>query len=141
MSNLSVAFIRASILYLFLGITIGVIMAFPGGHSWLNNVALGNPTTAHAHALLLGFMMMMVAGVGYHIFPRFTGNPVRRPWMAWGHFWASQVGTTGMVTGFLCYGLVPWLLPVAAVSQVIGLTLFGLNMWQVVRPLRRLMPM
>ncbi len=140
MSNLSVAFIRGSISYLLVGISFGLIMAFPGGFSWLSALGAGQPTTAHAHAMLLGFMMMMVTGVAYHIFPRFTGNPVARPWTAWANFWACQVGTAGMVLGFLFRGALPWLLPVGGVTQFIGLLLFAHNMWQVVRPLRRLMP-
>lgn len=139
MSNLSVSFLRASIIYLFVGITLGVIMAFPGGYSWLSSLALGSsPSIAHAHALLPGFLLMMVAGVAYHIFPRFTGNPIRHPWMAWGHFWGVQIGTAGMVLGFLTRGVLPWLLPIGAIAQTVGLLLFGLTLWPVIRPLQRL---
>lgn len=140
MSNLSVAFIRASIAYLVVGILLGVIMAFPGGLGWLAGHGAGSPSVAHAHALLLGFMLMMVSGVAYHIFPRFTGNPLRYPPLSWVNFWLCQAGTAGMVLGFLCRGILPWLLPVAAVTQVIGLLCFAYNMWTVVKPMKRLMP-
>jgi len=140
MSRLSVAFIRTSIAYLLLGVALGAIMAFPGGFSWLWALGQGQPTIAHAHSNLLGFMLMMVSGVAYHIFPRFTGNPLRWPWLAWANFWGCQIGTAGMVTGFLVRGLVPWLLPAAALTQTFGLICFGINIWQVVRPLNRLMP-
>lgn len=72
MSLLSVAFVRASILYLFTGILLGLIMAFPSGYAWLSGLALGNPSFAHAH--VPGFMLIMVSGVAYHIFPLFTGQ-------------------------------------------------------------------
>lgn len=140
MSNLSVGFIRASVTYLLLGITFGAIMAFPGGFGWLSAIGLGNPLLAHVHANLLGFMVMMVIGVAYHIFPRFTGNPVKRMWMAWANFWGCQVGTAGMVLGFFFQGIVPWLLPAAALVEVFGLVCFVLNMYQVVRPLKPLKP-
>jgi len=139
MSRLSVGFIRASLLYLLFGIALGLTMALPGGYSWLATNLMGQPDIAHAHANLLGFMVMMVMGVAYHIFPRFSGNPVKRPWMAWANFWLTQVGTAGLVTGFLVRGLLPWLVPTAAFVQFTGLTLFVVIMWQVVKPLNRLM--
>lgn len=138
MSHLSVAFIRSSMIYLLVGITLGAIMAFPGGFALLSAMGRGNPTIAHAHVQLLGFLVMMVAGVAYHIFPRFTGNPLLHPNVAWAHFWFSQIGTAGMVLGFLFRGPTPWLLPVAAVVNVAGLCCFCYNMLQVVRPLQRL---
>ena len=104
------------------------------------NVAMGQPSIAHAHANLLGFMVMMVMGVAYHIFPRFTGNPIKRPWMATANFWLVQVGTAGMVLGFLVRGLVPWLVPAAAVLQTAGMVCFVVNMLQVVAPVKKLMP-
>ena len=138
MSKLSVGFIRASLIYLLVGITIGVTMAIPGGYSWLSAVAMGQPNIAHAHANLLGFMLMMVMGVAYHIFPRFTGNPIRKAWMAWTNFWCTQIGTGFMVLGFLVRGLAPWLVPLGAVVQATGLILFVIIMLQIVRPVQRL---
>jgi cbb3-type cytochrome oxidase subunit 1 len=140
MSKLSVGFVRASLIYLLVGVSLGLTMAIPGGFSWLATVGMGQPSIAHAHSNLLGFMLMMVMGVAYHIFPRFTGNPIRRPWMSWANFWCTQVGTAGMVLGFLVRGLVPWLVPVAAVVQTTGLVLFVVVMLQVVRPVQRLQP-
>ena len=140
MSNLSVGFIRASVVYLLVGITFGLIMAIPGGFAWLAEAGRGQPTTAHAHSNLLGFMLMMIMGVAYHIFPRFSGYPVRRMWMAWANFWCCQIGTAGMVTAFLVRGLVPWLLPIAATVQVAGVICFALNMFDTVRPVKKLMP-
>jgi cbb3-type cytochrome oxidase subunit 1 len=140
MSNLSVGFIRTSVVYLLVGVLIGLTMALPGGYSWLESAGMGQPNIAHAHSNLLGFMLMMIMGVAYHIFPRFSGNPIKRMWMAWANFWCSQVGTALMVTGFLVRGLVPWLMPTGAVINVIGITCFALNMLQVVRPVERLTP-
>ena len=138
MSNISVGFIRASLVYLLVGITIGLIMALPGGYAWLTAVALGTPSIAHAHALLPGFMLMMVMGTAYHIFPRFTGNPIKSQRLVWINFWACQIGVAGMVSGFLFRGLVPWLMPTGAIIQTVGMALFAFNMLQVVKPLKRL---
>ncbi|MDF2626917.1 MAG: cytochrome c oxidase subunit [Symbiobacteriaceae bacterium] len=140
MSNLSVGFIRTSVVYLLIGISFGLTMAIPGGLSWLMEVGRGQPTTAHAHANLLGFMLMMVMGVAYHIFPRFSGHPIRRMWMAWANFWSCQVGTALMVLGLLFRGIVPVMLPIGASVQVLGIVFFAINMFQVVRPVKKLMP-
>ncbi|HYF92655.1 MAG TPA: hypothetical protein VD969_10410 [Symbiobacteriaceae bacterium] len=138
MSNLSVGFIRTSVVYLLIGITFGLIMAIPGGYAWMAEVLRGQPTIAHAHSNLLGFTLMMIMGVAYHIFPRFSGNPVRRMWMAWANFWFCQAGTALLVTGFLVRGLAPWIVPTGATLQVIGLAFFAINMFDVVRPVQKL---
>ncbi|HYF77393.1 MAG TPA: hypothetical protein VD973_09695 [Symbiobacteriaceae bacterium] len=140
MSNLTVGFIRTSVVYLLIGISIGLTMAIPGGYALLAEAGRGQPTIAHAHSNLLGFMLMMVMGVAYHIFPRFSGHPIRRMWMAWANFWCCQVGTALMVTGFLVRGLLPWVVPIGASVQVAGLIFFAINMFQVVRPVKKLMP-
>jgi len=140
MSNLSVGFIRTSVIYLLIGISFGLTMAIPGGYAWLAEAGRGQPTIAHAHSNLLGFMLMMVMGVAYHIFPRFSGYPIRRMWMAWANFWFCQVGTATMITAFLIRGLVPWLLPIGASVQVVGLIFFAINIFDTVRPVKKLMP-
>lgn len=140
MSNVSVAFIRASVIYLLVGVSFGLIMAFPGGISWLMEIGNGQPNVAHAHTNLLGFLVMMVMGVAYHIFPRFTGNPVRPVWLPWANFWCSQVGTAGMVLGFLFRGVMPWLVPAAATVNAVAITCFAVAMLRVVKPVKRLMP-
>jgi cbb3-type cytochrome oxidase subunit 1 len=33
---------------------------------------------SHIHMLLLGFVTMMIYGVGYHVVLRFTGSPLHR---------------------------------------------------------------
>jgi hypothetical protein len=136
MSTLSVGFIRSSIVYLLVGVTFGLIMAFPGGYSWLNNIGLGNANLAHAHSNLLGFMLLMVMGVAYHIFPRFTGNPLKYPQVAWVNFWGCVTGAGGMVLGFLFRGTLPWLLPLGGMAEVVGIACFAFNIFQVVKPLK-----
>jgi hypothetical protein len=66
---------------------------------------------AHVHFNLLGFMAMMIYGVGYFILPRFNGRTLR--WPSWVpiHFFLANIGLIGMVatvperpsTGFLLF--------------------------------------
>jgi hybrid cluster-associated redox disulfide protein len=52
---------------------------------------------AHVHFNLLGFMSMMIYGVGYFILPRFNGRTLR--WPSWVpiHFFLANIGLIGMV--------------------------------------------
>ena len=61
-------FIRASLIWLALGNTLGLCMA--AHPAWI----IYRP--AHVHMNLVGFVTMMIFGVGYHVVPRFTGNPL-----------------------------------------------------------------
>ena len=60
------AFIKAALVWLGLGVTLGVVMAV--------SPAAAVYRTAHLHMNLLGFVSMMIYGVAYHVIPRFTGN-------------------------------------------------------------------
>jgi hybrid cluster-associated redox disulfide protein len=64
------------------------------------------------HFNLLGFMAMMIYGVGYFVLPRFNARELRWPLLVPLHFWASNVGLVGLVatypempsTGFAAFG-------------------------------------
>jgi cbb3-type cytochrome oxidase subunit 1 len=81
---------------------------------------------AHSHLNLLGFVAMMIYGVGYHALPRFAGVPLRRARLAlvqvvvaivalvgmvmsWGLLWPSGVfalwGTLQLVASVLFVGI------------------------------------
>ncbi len=85
------AFIKASVVWLALGVLVGIAMAV---HPvWTVYRA------AHMHMMLLGFVTMMIYGVAYHVLPRFTGNPLRNRGAAGAHWWASNIGLALMVVG------------------------------------------
>ena len=103
MDRYTKAFVVASLVYFFLASLMGVWMgaAVPAG--WVQ--------FAHVHFNLLGFMSMMIYGVGYFILPRFNGRLLR--WPSWVplHFYAANIGLIGMVataperpsTGFVLF--------------------------------------
>lgn len=86
------AFVKASLAWLALAVTLGVAMA---AHPvWV----VYRP--AHLHMALLGFVTMMIYGVAYHVIPRFTGFALhsrRAPGVQW---WLSNVGLALLATGF-----------------------------------------
>lgn len=82
-------FILMSIAYLAVASVMGVgMMLVPEMHAY---------RFAHSHFMLLGWVSMMIYGVGYHILPRFAGKLLKRPWVAELQFWAANIGLVGMV--------------------------------------------
>jgi cbb3-type cytochrome oxidase subunit 1 len=86
------AFLKASLAWLGLGVTLGVAMA--AHPAWAVYRA------AHMHMNLLGFVTMMIYGVAYHVIPRFTGHALYSRRLAGWHWWASNAGLALMATGF-----------------------------------------
>src|SRR5581483_6555590 len=84
-------FIKSSLAWLAVGVTLGICMAIEPG--------LTIYAPAHMHINLLGFVTMMIYGVAYHVLPRFTGHPLwSRRLPAW-HWFASNIGLAAMVAG------------------------------------------
>ncbi len=79
-------FAWASLIYLLIGSTMGVIMLF-------NSLPI---TPSHAHVLLLGFVSMMIFGVGYHLLPVFAGTDLYSPRLAEIQFWLQNIGIVGL---------------------------------------------
>jgi cbb3-type cytochrome oxidase subunit 1 len=86
------AFVRSAVVWLALGVTLGLAMAL--------HPPLLVYRTVHLHMNLLGFMSMMVFGVGYHIFPRFAGVPLHDPRLAVFHWWVANAGLVLLSAGF-----------------------------------------
>jgi cbb3-type cytochrome oxidase subunit 1 len=86
------AFLKASLAWLALGVTLGVAMAV---HPVWTVYRL-----SHVHMLLLGFVTMMIYGVAYHVIPRFTGHALHSRRAAGWHWWLSNAGLALMATGF-----------------------------------------
>lgn len=87
------AFIRASLAWFAGGILFGIAMAFYP--PWL----VYRP--AHAHMNVVGFLTMMVFGVGYQLLPRLFGHPLYSRRLAVAHWWAANIGLAGMAVGFI----------------------------------------
>ena len=85
-------FIRASLIWFLLGITLGLAIAVHP--AWV----VYRP--AHAHMTLVGFVVMMIFGVGYQMLPRLFGHPIHDRRLAVAHIWLANVGLAVFVTGF-----------------------------------------
>jgi len=120
------AFIKSSLVWLALGVLAGLAMAArPEWVSW---------RPVHAHLSVLGFLVMSLYGVAYHVIPRFTGHLLYSPRLAGWHFWLSNVGLAVMAVAF---ALVPltgrtWsgLLTVGGMLSAAGAFAFIVNLWR-----------
>ncbi len=89
MDRYTKGFVVASLVYFLLAAVLGTWMGSAATAGWVR--------FAHVHFNLLGFMCMMIYGVGYFILPRFNGRTLRWPSLVPLHFWAANVGLIGMV--------------------------------------------
>ena len=122
-------FIAAALAYALLGGLLGLAwLACPGE---LPALAL----RAHAHLMLVGFVAMMIFGVGLHVLPRFTGRALFSERLADAQFALANLGLLAMVAGWLAG---------ARVAAVTGgallwtaFALFAINVVATVRPWAR----
>jgi len=122
------AFLKSSLAWLGLGVTLGVGMAMQP--LWI----IYRP--AHLHLNLLGFVTMMIYGVAYHVVPRFTGHPLHARRLAGWHWWISNVGLASMVVGFLLRPHAPGaggpLLAVGGTLSALGAYAVIYNVWRTI---------
>jgi len=133
MDRIIVWYLRMSVVYFVLGALFGVAMILWPGES-------GYYVTAHAHLNLLGFMSMMIYGVGYHILPRFSGRNVYSPFFVRVQFWFANAGLLGMAVSWsfvirdsLSFLFDP-LLIISAFFSLIAVVLFAVNVLKTIKP-------
>ena len=90
-------FVIASLIYLFLGSSLGVAMVSIHGE-WGGLEYYLIPS--HTHLNLLGWVSMMIFGVAYHVIPRFSGRQIYSRKLGWAHFVLAQFGLVGMAVFF-----------------------------------------
>ena len=126
MDKYAKAFVRASLIYLGIGTLMGGWMVLSPGFRF----AL---TRVHVHILLLGFMAMMIYGVGYHILPRFMGRPVYSHRLGNIQVWLANITLIGLSTSWILEasqsGTWHSLAILFGMGQVISVFLFILNLW------------
>jgi cbb3-type cytochrome oxidase subunit 1 len=120
------SFVRSSLAWLVVGVTLGLGMAIAP--------RLAVYRAAHIHVLLIGFVVGMIFGVGYHVFPRFAGRPLHRPRLVLLHCWLANLGLAAMgVALVLRAGGVAWsphLLAAGGTGVALGAYLFAWNIWK-----------
>jgi heme/copper-type cytochrome/quinol oxidase subunit 1 len=138
MTSLVRRFLKTGICFLLLGLLLG------GWMMLRRELAASSPSaylvSAHTHAILVGFVMMMILGVALWMFPRpAKGDTQYRPAMAEAAYWLLAAGTLARVLGELARTRsdAPWLrwaVVGSGAAQIVGLLLFLHTIWSRIRP-------
>jgi hypothetical protein len=123
MNTLSIRCIKAAFGSLALGIGLGAWFALDRAQgAWLRPL--------HAELNLWGWATLLFYGMAYHMLPRFTGRPLRRPRLATAQSWLAIGGVALVAVGWVgVVRAVPEaqsLLVGGALVQVVAATLFAL---------------
>lgn len=126
MDRYVIGFLRASLLWLGAGVTLGVAMAVHP--AWVIY------RTAHLHMLLLGFVVMMISGVAYHVMPRFTASALYSPRLALAHLFVANIGLPLLAGGFIVrFHVTAIAIPMLATGGILsacGAFMLGWNLWR-----------
>ena len=96
-------------------------------------------TSAHTHAILVGFVMMMILGVALWMFPRPAKEDTQfDPRLAEAAYWCVTLGTAVRVLGELLRpgsvaAWLRWTVVLGGAAQAVGLALFFWTMWTRIR--------
>lgn len=129
MSRLSVWFVRASLLYLLLGLFFGALLLAQKGIPFYTPV--WNLFPLHMEFLLIGWLMQLAMGVSFWIVPRFSSGSSRGPV---GLVWVSFVLLNA---GILITVLQFWLPKAVLAGRILeiaaGLS-FVVGIWRRIKP-------
>lgn len=78
-----------SIIYLGIAAVLGIVM--------LGNQNVMAMKFVHSHLNMLGWVSMMIYGVGYHILPRFMGRPLYSNKMGEAQFYLANISLVAML--------------------------------------------
>lgn len=106
-SRAGIVWLKLSVVYLIVGIGIGIAMGVS------QNFTL---RPVHAHVNLLGWTTMALAGLIYSVFPKAGTSRLARV-----HFWLMNLALPVMMTalGFVLFGQTA-VVPVLGVAEVVG---------------------
>ena len=124
-------YLRMSLVYFIAGAIIGFsILLWPS--------EAGYYISTHVHLNLLGFMSMMIYGVGYHILPKFSGQHIYSPMIMKVQFWLSNIGLIGMAISWPFVsrgseGTAETILIITAAMSLLAVVLFAFNILKTVK--------
>src|SRR4051812_27035349 len=93
-------YLKTGIVFLMVGLALGVWMTVQ--RELLQRVPAPHIVSAHTHAILVGFVMMMILGVALWLFPRPAKEDTRyAPRHAEAAYWLLATGTATRIIGEL----------------------------------------
>lgn len=132
MPRLSVYFIRASLIYLLLGLTVGGVLLVNKGTMFMPMVWAFLPV--HIEFSFTGWMVQLALGVAFWILPRFSTHPIRgNERLSWISFFFLNAGIWLVILQSLAGS--NWLTFTGRVFEVFAVVLFVIGNWKRVKPL------
>jgi cbb3-type cytochrome oxidase subunit 1 len=137
MSPLVRRFLKTAIGFLIFGIGLGVYMLIR--RELLDAWASPWWISAHTHAILVGFVILMIFGVALWMFPRpAKDEPQFDPRFAEAAYWLITLGTAARVICELARAhtaaaAVRWIVVLGGCAQALGMALFFWAMWGRIR--------
>lgn len=131
-------FIKTGVGFLFLGLVLGLWMLVRRElfGVWPNPYLV----SAHAHVVLVGFVVFLILGVALWLFPRAArGDERYRPALVEVAYWLLLVGTIGRFVAeaaraWSADAVLGWIVVAGATSQVAGMAVYFWTMWTRIRP-------
>jgi len=125
-------FIKASLIYLLAGVTLGGLFTLDPVLGW-------RLRPVHAQINLFGGVSMLIFGIAYHIFPRFNGRALPCPRLADAHFWLANVALVILLTGwtlsvYIYSDVWPILMGLAGLGFAASTVMFVVNVHLVLKP-------
>jgi len=137
MTSLVRRYLKTSIAFLLVGVAIGLWMLVQ--REAYGRASSAYVMSAHTHAILVGFMMLMIFGVALWMFPRPAKGDTRyRPGVAEAAYWLVTLGTAARIAGELARAVdgarpLRGLVIIAGLAQAVGIALFFANLWPRIR--------
>lgn len=124
-------FIIMSIVYLGISTVLGIVM--------LGNQSMLAVKFVHSHLNMLGWVSMMIYGVGYHVLPRFMGRPLYSRTIGEVQFYLANTGLVAMLLFYILNtyspaGIYQTLTVISGAIEAASIFLFFYNMLRTLLP-------
>lgn len=134
MPRLSVYYVRASLIYLMLGLTVGALLLANKGLPFLPMVWALLPL--HIEFSFVGWMVQLALGIAFWILPRFSVQPIRgNEGLSWSAFFLLNLGI-GLVVLQNIIGA-DWIATAGRLCEMSSVVLFAVGNWRRIKPLGR----
>ncbi len=138
MFTLARSYVKAAILFLFMGLVLGGYMSYR-----INISGAAVPQsiiTAHTHLILVGFVMMLIMGIALWLFPRPREKVFYSPLLAEITLYLMVISILARSAGEIADGFVqsPWTagaIVTGSFGEIAGIVLFFINIWNRIKPI------
>ncbi len=131
MPRLSGWFVRASLVYLALGFSLGAVLLV--NKAWEFNPLVLKFLPVHSEVLLVGWLIQLAMGVAYWILPRVGGSAPRgNPWLIGLSFGSLTIGVILVIAGSVTP--LSRLILLGRLLELVGVAAFVISSWKRIKP-------